>query len=156
MDWRNKKLIINRGKGEEPRIINIDRMALDVIKIYLRYRKPKKKDEKALFLNKHGIRIGKTALRNLIIYNLVEAGITKRITPHSFRRFTATLMHDNGKTLRNIMAQTGHKSVDTLVKHYIQSSSRHYKNAYEDAMSSLERKSESNYKPEEEKDKGYQ
>ena len=39
-------------------------------------------------------------------------------------------MNDAGATLPQIMAQSGHKDVDTLVNHYIRSSEKHNKEVY--------------------------
>jgi len=58
------------------------------------------------------------------------AGIKKRVYPHLFRASSITHMAEAGATIPEIMAQSKHRSVDTLIKHYIRPSEKHNKEVY--------------------------
>ena len=86
--------------------------------------------ETALFLNDHDERIGKTFLNNMIKKYAKIAGIKKRVYPHLFRASSITHMAEAGARIPEIMAQSKHRCVDTLIKHYICPSEKHNKEVY--------------------------
>jgi len=130
IDFERGKIRVNHGKGNQYREVNIHPDALKSIQEYLRVRGPRNPGEKALFLNSYGKRLGKTGLHHLLSKWGSIACINKKIYPHLFRTSSITHMNDAGATLPQIMAQSGHKDVDTLVNHYIRSSEKHNKEVY--------------------------
>jgi integrase/recombinase XerD len=63
-----------------------------------------------LLLGRNGQRLDVAAARRTIKRLCRKVGITKRITPHSFRHSFVTLALDAGVPERDIMASTGHSS----------------------------------------------
>ena len=63
-----------------------------------------------LLLGRNGERLDVAAARRTIKRLCRKVGVTKRITPHSFRHTFVTLALDAGVPERDIMASTGHSS----------------------------------------------
>jgi site-specific recombinase XerD len=135
IDFQRQKIrTISKGGHYDERNLHPD--ALKVIGDYLVLRnQPKDGHENALFLNTEGERIGKTYLSTMINKYTKEAGITKRVYPHLFRASSITHMHNAGASIPEIMAQSKHRSVDTLVKHYICPSEERFKEVYLNTLS---------------------
>lgn len=131
IDFERQKIRINKGKGNQYDEINIHPDALKAIGDYIALREqPKEGHEKALFLNNKGERVGRTFLHLMIQKYASPAGIHKRVYPHLFRASSITHMHNAGASIPEIMAQSKHRSVDTLIKHYICPSEERYKEVY--------------------------
>jgi hypothetical protein len=58
------------------------------------------------------------------------AGIKKRVYPHLFRGSSATHLLMGGMSVPEIQSQTKHRSMETLVKHYINPSKEKVKKDY--------------------------
>ncbi len=105
------------GKGDKERLIPIGTDAIKFIKIYkenIRVHQPVKKGfEDFVFLN----RSGKSLSRIMIFYIIKElakkAGITKNISPHTFRHSFATHLVEGGADLRAVQEMLGHESITT-------------------------------------------
>lgn len=131
IDFQRQKIRINKGKGNQYCEINIHPDALKAVANYLRIREtPEIDHEHALFLSKNRIRIGRTDLSNTIKRYAEKANINKRVYPHLFRTSSITHMHNAGASIPDIMAQSRHRSVDTLLKHYISPSEEHNREIY--------------------------
>ena len=130
IDFQRQKIrTISKGHHYDERNIHPD--ALKAIGHYLNQRPQAKKDhEHAIFLNSKGERIGRTFLHNMIKQYATKAKITKRVYPHLFRTSSITHMHNAGASIPDIMAQSRHRSVDTLLKHYINPSEEHNREIY--------------------------
>jgi site-specific recombinase XerD len=78
-------------------IVTISDRALEAIKDYIAHeRKPKNKEETALFLNKYGERIGEKCVRYYLKKCAAQAGIPRRVYPHIFRASCIThLLNDH-------------------------------------------------------------
>lgn len=105
------------GKGDKERLVPIGRDAVKHIKIYKDnvrvHVSPQKNFEDILFLNK----FGKTLSRVMIFYIIKDlakkAGITKNISPHTFRHSFATHLVEGGADLRAVQTMLGHESITT-------------------------------------------
>ncbi|HEY6976237.1 MAG TPA: site-specific tyrosine recombinase XerD [Chitinophagaceae bacterium] len=105
------------GKGDKERLVPIGRDAVKFIKIYkenIRVHQPVQNGfGDILFLNKHG----KSLSRVMIFYIIKElakrAGITKNISPHTFRHSFATHLVEGGADLRAVQDMLGHESITT-------------------------------------------
>jgi len=135
IDFQRQKIrTISKGGHFDERNIHPD--CLKAIGDYLALREqPKEGHEKALFLNNKGERIGRTYLHLMIQKYASRAGINKRVYAHLFRASSITHMHNAGASIPEIMAQSKHRSVETLVKHYICPSEERYKEVYLNTLS---------------------
>ncbi|WP_152287218.1 site-specific tyrosine recombinase XerD [Flavicella marina] len=105
------------GKGDKQRFVPLSLDTQNLITNYIKYIRchdtPQKGFEDTLFLNRRG----KMLTRNMIftiIKNLAqEAGIQKKISPHTFRHSFATHLLENGADLRAIQQMLGHESITT-------------------------------------------
>lgn len=105
------------GKGSKERLVPIGRSAVKYISIYKNniriHHKPKPGEEDILFLNRRGQRLTRVMIF-LIIKDLVKkAGITKTISPHTFRHSFATHLVEGGADLRAVQEMLGHESITT-------------------------------------------
>lgn len=105
------------GKGNKERIVPIGKTALKFINYYKEnYRNHmviKKGSEDILYLNRRGNKLTRVMIFT-IIKNLAEkAGITKNISPHTFRHSFATHLVDGGADLRAVQEMLGHESITT-------------------------------------------
>jgi len=105
------------GKGDKERLVPVGRSAVKYIGIYkntIRVHSPVKPgNEDILFLNSRGSKLSRVMIF-LIIKNLVsKAGITKNISPHTFRHSFATHLVEGGADLRAVQEMLGHESITT-------------------------------------------
>jgi integrase/recombinase XerD len=105
------------GKGNKERLVPIGESAIKYIIIYkdeVRSKGPVQKgEEDILFLNRRGKRLTRVMIF-LIIKDLVnKAGITKVISPHTFRHSFATHLVEGGADLRAVQEMLGHESITT-------------------------------------------
>lgn len=75
------------------------------------------RDTGPLLLGRDGTRMKVAAARRTVRRLCRKAGISKRISPHSFRHSFVTLALDAGVPERDIMASTGH-STPTMIAYY--------------------------------------
>ncbi len=105
------------GKGNKERLVPIGSDAVKYIKIYrddIRVHiEIKKGQEDILFLNRRGTMLTRVMVF-LVIKDLVKkAGITKTISPHTFRHSFATHLVEGGADLRAVQEMLGHESITT-------------------------------------------
>ncbi|MDC3379324.1 tyrosine-type recombinase/integrase, partial [Planctomycetota bacterium] len=115
IDHRERTLLVRAGKGDKPRVLPITPMCYDALHSYLEYGRPdlERRPTEALFLGPRGARFGQIRLMR-VLHRLGErAGLTKRVTPHCFRRSCATGLLKNGTNLRVIQAILGHSNLET-------------------------------------------
>ncbi len=100
------------GKGNREREATLTNEAIKILKSYLITRNLWKGNKgQAVFLSRSGSRITKMNLqRNFERYG-IEAGITKKVTPHIIRHSIATHFLDAGMDIRRIQGFLGHKSL---------------------------------------------
>lgn len=110
-----------RGKGGKVRVVFISDYAKKVLKEYL----AKRKDlDDALFVrlsknsktqegkNKN-LALTKRSIERIVKQRAIEAGISKRVTPHTMRHLFATDLLSNGADLRSVQALLGHANIGT-------------------------------------------
>lgn len=103
------------GKGDKERVVPMGEPARDAILKYLEVRPepalPKYDD--ILFLNKSGGQLSRISIFNMVKKQALEAGITKEISPHTFRHSFATHLIEGGADLRAVQEMLGHESILT-------------------------------------------
>ncbi len=105
------------GKGDKTRFVPLALYTAQLIREYIDTVRSKykinKKCEDILFLNSRGSAMSRVIVF-IIIKELTEkAGISKKISPHTFRHSFATHLLQNGADLRYIQEMLGHSSITT-------------------------------------------
>jgi integrase/recombinase XerD len=105
------------GKGSKERLVPLGSSAAKHIRLYQEHvrskMEPKKGSEDVLFLNRRGAKLTRNMVF-IILQNLVrEAGITKEVSPHTFRHSFATHLIEGGADLRAVQEMLGHESITT-------------------------------------------
>lgn len=116
------------GKGKKERLVPMGREAIKALDRYLHFRTTPV-DEKALFLTEKGRRLDRVAVWRMIRKKSQEAGITKKISPHTLRHSFATHLLENGADLRVIQEMLGHASIATTDR-YTHVSTLHLTNSF--------------------------
>jgi integrase/recombinase XerD len=105
------------GKGDKERLIPIGSDAIKHILIYLKevrvHVETKKGNEDILFLNRRGAALTRVMIFYIIKDLALKAGITKIISPHTFRHSFATHLVEGGADLRAVQEMLGHESITT-------------------------------------------
>ena len=105
------------GKGSKQRLVPISSRAIKEIRNWFVDRnggwKIKKDFEDYVFLARWGKNISRIMVFHLIKELAEKAGITKNISPHTFRHSFATHLLEGGANLRAIQSMLGHESIAT-------------------------------------------
>ncbi|MGM9788364.1 MAG: site-specific tyrosine recombinase/integron integrase [Candidatus Cryptobacteroides sp.] len=103
-----------KGKGSKERLVPMAESTAEAISLYLAERKEcDSKHEDTLFLNRFGAALSRVAIFNLVKDTALRAGVTKNISPHTFRHSFATHLIENGADLRVVQEMLGHESILT-------------------------------------------
>lgn len=106
------------GKGDKERIIPIGEDAMKHIGIYLEHVRNHQKNiqkghENFVFLNRRGQKLTRIMVFLVVKDIAARAGITKNISPHTFRHSFATHLVEGGADLKAIQDMLGHESITT-------------------------------------------
>ncbi|UAY53026.1 site-specific tyrosine recombinase XerD [Ferruginibacter albus] len=105
------------GKGDKERLVPIGGDAIKYINLYrnnIRVHIPiKTGNEDILFLNRRGSKLSRVMIFLIIKELAQKAGITKNISPHTFRHSFATHLVEGGADLRAVQEMLGHESITT-------------------------------------------
>lgn len=105
------------GKGDKERLVPIGSDAIKYIKLYKEnirvHQKVDNVFEDILFLNKFGKKLSRIMIFYIIKDLAKKAGITKNISPHTFRHSFATHLVEGGADLRAVQEMLGHESITT-------------------------------------------
>lgn len=104
------------GKGNKQRLVPISPRAIKEIRYWLEDRKRWKIKPgfgDYVFLARWGNGISRIMIFHLIKELAEQAGITKNISPHTFRHSFATHLLEGGANLRVIQCMLGHESIAT-------------------------------------------
>jgi integrase/recombinase XerD len=105
------------GKGDKERLVPIGSDAIKEINAYQQQIRPhisiKNGHEDILFLNRRGSRLSRVMIFLLLKDLAGKAGITKNISPHTFRHSFATHLVEGGADLRAVQEMLGHESITT-------------------------------------------
>jgi len=105
------------GKGNKERLVPIGRVAIKAINFYIEnvrnHIEVKTGSNDILFLNRRGSGLTRVMIFYLIKRFALEAGIKKKISPHTFRHSFATSLVEAGADLRAVQQMLGHESITT-------------------------------------------
>lgn len=105
------------GKGNKQRIVPINNSAIRQLKLYIHEIRAKGKmhpdAEDFVFLNRRGKPLSRVMIFTIVKRLAKAAGITKNVSPHTFRHSFATHLYENGADLRAIQDMLGHASIIT-------------------------------------------
>ena len=111
VDFINHALSVRAGKGLTDRTIGLDKKAAQAVKNYLTARPDKHAEH--LFLNAEGKPITPRGVQWLVAKYVKEAGITRKVSPHSLRHTFATEKARRGVSPFLLQAWLGHARLDT-------------------------------------------
>ena len=125
------QLVRVKGKGGKERLVPIAQSAIVAIDHYLtHYRQHGNEKDPPLFVSERGRRIDRTMVWKRVKIYAKQAGIVKKISPHTLRHSFATHLLENGADLRVIQEMLGHSSIATTDR-YTHISQRHLTQAFE-------------------------
>lgn len=105
------------GKGDKQRLVPLGSAAVREIENYYKsfrnHINPKKGNADFLFLNRRGSKLSRVMIFNIVKEACQMAGITKIISPHTFRHSFATHLIEGGADLRAVQEMLGHESITT-------------------------------------------
>lgn len=112
----DESFMLVEGKGNKQRLVPLSDTSIEQIRLWLvdrNHLEIKKGNEDYLFLNRRG-----SALTRSMIFEIVKdlaerTGLSKSISPHTFRHSFATHLLENGANLRAIQLLLGHESITT-------------------------------------------
>lgn len=105
------------GKGDKERLVPIGKSATKQIMLYREHVRSHQAivygEEDILFLNRRGKRLTRVMIFLMIKEHAKLAGISKSISPHTFRHSFATHLVEGGADLRAVQEMLGHESITT-------------------------------------------
>ncbi len=104
------------GKGDKERFVPIGNQGIKAIRKYLKYSRPhlaKPSSEDIMFLNWRGKKLSRMGAWKIIKRYILNAGIKKRVTPHTIRHSFATHLLEGGADLRAVQEMLGHADIST-------------------------------------------
>jgi integrase/recombinase XerD len=111
------ELIKVTGKGDKERLVPMGEHAIKMLRIWLEevrvHISIKPGEEDLVFLNRRGKRLTREFIFMMIKDLAQKAGITKSISPHTFRHSFATHLVEGGADLRAVQEMLGHESITT-------------------------------------------
>lgn len=111
IDSARRQVLIVQGKGKKDRHSLLSVKALDLLRTYYKYQRPK------TFLfesqGKKGVHLSDATLNAIVKQNAIKAGIKKKVSFHTLRHCFATHLLEKGVNIRLIQEFMGHVSIKT-------------------------------------------
>jgi integrase/recombinase XerD len=120
------------GKGSKERLIPMSSLARRRLDEYLRTGRQhllKGKNSPYLFLNNRGGRLSRQGFWKILGGYCRQAGIARRVSPHTLRHSFATHLLEGGADLRSIQTLLGHADISTT-QIYTSVTSEHLREVY--------------------------
>lgn len=106
------------GKNDKERLVPIGSEAVKYLTIYLEHVRNRQENirpgqENFVFLNRRGRHLTRIMVFYIIKDLAEKAGVTKNISPHTFRHSFATHLVEGGADLKAVQDMLGHESITT-------------------------------------------
>lgn len=106
------------GKGDKERLVPVGSEAIKHLRLYIETDRRTqsniaKGQEDIVFLNRRGNALTRNMVFMIIRDAATKAGITRQVSPHSFRHSFATHLVEGGADLRAVQEMLGHVSITT-------------------------------------------
>jgi integrase/recombinase XerD len=103
------------GKGNKARLVPLGEFAKQAVEKYLNQTtgNPTKQKTPLLFVNNDGNRFSRVGLWKMVKKRVAQVGISKIVTPHTFRHSFATHILEGGADLRTVQEMLGHADIST-------------------------------------------
>ena len=105
------------GKGSKERLVPIGKSAMQRLDDYLHFDRrelARKRETKGIvFLSQNGRPLTRMTVYNILKKWSLAAGITKKISPHTFRHSFATHLLEGGADLRAVQEMLGHADISS-------------------------------------------
>ncbi|MCO5723832.1 site-specific tyrosine recombinase XerD [Robiginitalea marina] len=105
------------GKGNKQRFVPVSPATQKYLRLYMLevrpHFRPGKGYEDLLFLNRRGKGLSRNMVFTIVQRLTAEAGLRKKVSPHTFRHSFATHLLKNGADIRAIQQMLGHESITT-------------------------------------------
>ncbi len=132
------------GKGDKERLIPLHPSACEILRRYIEEAREdllshardgarvSRRSERHLFLNHHGRSLTRQGVWFILRKCAEEAGLTRKVTPHTLRHTFATHLLNGGADLREVQQFLGHANI-TTTQIYTKVSNRHKRKIYDQA-----------------------
>ncbi len=106
------------GKNDKERLVPIGSDAVKYLNMYLEHIRGQQDnirhgEENFVFLNRRGKHLTRVMVFYIIKELALQAGVTKNISPHTFRHSFATHLVEGGADLKAVQDMLGHESITT-------------------------------------------
>jgi integrase/recombinase XerD len=104
------------GKGGKERLVPIGRSVIGAVSVYLHTMRPeldRGKSKGRVLLNARGQPLSRVGAWGIVKRAAQQAGIKKRVTPHTLRHTFATHLLEGGADLRAVQEMLGHADLST-------------------------------------------
>lgn len=113
----DSQLVLVYGKGSKERLVPIGKSAIYWVQRYQKESRLKLakrgKSEDTVFLNSRGKPLSRMAVWDFVRKYADQAGIEKKVHPHTFRHSFATHLLEGGADLRAVQEMLGHADIST-------------------------------------------
>jgi integrase/recombinase XerD len=124
----DESLLLVTGKGNKQRLVPLGAVCAKQLKHYLNairvHTAVKKEHQDIVFLNQNGRQLTRAMIFTIVRNATANAGIQKKVSPHTFRHSFATHLLENGADLRSIQLMMGHENI-TTTEVYMHVDTRH-------------------------------
>ncbi len=122
------------GKGGKQRLVPMGDLSIKMINEYMANQLSEipRESSNCLFLNRFSKSFSRVGMWKMIKKRVIQAGISKPVTPHTFRHSFATHLLEGGADLRVVQEMLGHADISTtqiyttLDREYIVAEHRKY------------------------------
>lgn len=114
--YLDEGFVLIKGKGSKERLVPLSSTAQEALIEWIVEDRPslqKENDELTVFLNRRGRPLTRNMVFVIIKRLADKTGITKNISPHTFRHSFATHLLDGGASLHAIKQMLGHEDIST-------------------------------------------
>ena len=104
------------GKGRKERLVPIGRTVVGAVSTYLHTLRPeldRGESRQKVLLNARGAPLSRVGAWGIVKRRARDAGITRRVTPHTLRHSFATHLLEGGADLRAVQEMLGHADLST-------------------------------------------